>query len=360
MEDFLNYIIWGNTVQSYLWFLGIILLAFIFKRIISKKLSNAFYDGFKKYFPEIEAIDSFFSLLIKPIEYLIVIIAVSIAVNVLEFPPAQEGKRSIDEILNLVVQFGIVLNITWIILRIIDFIAFVLTKKAEKTQSKADDQIIQFVKETLKIITYIFSLLFILGAVFNFNISTLIAGLGIGGLAVAFAAKDTIENLIASLIIFMDKPFIIGDYIKVGNIDGIVEKIGFRSTRIRTLEKSYLTLPNKTLVNEKLDNLTLRTSYRAKLHIRLTYETTTEQIKAIVKDIQQYIDEHPKLNKNGLVRFEDFGESSLDITILYFVDTKEYAQYLTVKEEINFKIIEIVKKNGSNFAFPTRTIQQYK
>jgi len=302
----------------------------------------------------------FFNLLIKPIEFLIVLIGFSFAFNVLSYPPVVEGEFGLKNTINIGFQIFIVISATWIVLRMIDFLGFVLAKQAQKTDTTTDDQIIQFVREALKILTYIFSFLFVLGAVFNLNIGSLVAGLGIGGLAIALAAQDTLENVIASFIIFFDKPFVVGDYINVGDEYGIVEKIGFRSTRIRTLEKSYLTIPNKNLIGDKLDNLSLRTFRRAKFDIGVTYDTTIEQIQAIVSEIQKFIDEHPRTNQDGLVKFTDFGSSSLDIMVLFYVDTMEWSVYLEVKEEINYKIIEIVEKHGSSFAFPSTTVYLQK
>ena len=298
----------------------------------------------------------FFKLLIKPVELLIVVIGIYFAFTTLNIPEPATGKLNIRGLVNISFQILIVVSVTWILLRVIDFLGFALRKQARKTEPIADDQIIQFFKEALKILTYLFSILFILGAVFNLNIASLIAGLGIGGLAIALAARDTLENVIASFIIFFDKPFKVGDFINVGDVSGVVEKIGFRSTRIRTLEKSSLSIPNKSLVNEKLDNLTLKTLSRAKFYVGVTYSTTIEQIRSIVSEIQEYLDAHPKTNKECMVRFEEFGNSSLNIMVLMFVDTKEFSDFMQVREEVNFKIMEIVKKNGSEFAFPTTTV----
>jgi MscS family membrane protein len=188
----------------------------------------------------------------------------------------------------------------------------------------------------------------------------MVAGLGIGGLAIALAAQDTLENVIASFIIFMDKPFKQGDYISVSGAKGVVERIGFRSTRIRTLEKSYLTIPNKMLISDVLDNLSLRTFRRSKFYIGLVYSTTQDQIKSIVSEIQKYLDDHEMTNEDGLVRFEEFGDSSLNIMVLLYVDTQQYAEFLEVLEDVNFQIMEIVKRNGSDFAFPSTTVYLQK
>ncbi|PCH96458.1 MAG: mechanosensitive ion channel protein MscS [Bacteroidetes bacterium] len=360
LQEILDSSFWGNTVENYLWFSGIILLAIIFKRLISKKLGVLLFKLFKRGKSDGVGVDHFFELMIKPVEILIVLVGVSFAVSTLHFTEPAEGETGLGELIDILIQICIVISVTWSILRLIDFIGLVLMEQADKTDSTTDDQIIQFLKEALKIFTYIFSFLFILGAVFKLNIGAMVAGLGIGGLAIALAAQDTLENVIASFIIFMDKPFKQGDYISVSGVKGTVERIGFRSTRIRTIEKSYLTIPNKMLISDVLDNLSLRTFRRSKFHIGLVYSTTQKQIKAIVSEIQKYLDDHEMTNEDGLVRFEEFGDSSLNIMVLMYVDTQQYAKFLEVLEDVNFQIMEIVKRNGSDFAFPSTTVYLQK
>ncbi|HIA35178.1 MAG TPA: mechanosensitive ion channel family protein [Flavobacteriales bacterium] len=358
-QETLSFIFWGNTIENYLWFTGIVLLAILFKRLLSKRLGKLLFGLFKRVKPGLLEFDDLFNLMIKPMELLIVLIGLSFAVGVLDLPGSEEGA-GISRMIDVALQISIVVAVTWSMLRLMDFLGLILLKQAEKTASKTDDQIILFVKEAGKIFVYIFSFLFILGAVFKLNIGAMVAGLGIGGLAIALAAQDTLENVIASFIIFFDKPFIVGDYIKVSGVSGVVEKIGFRSSRIRTLEKSYLTIPNKMLISDVLDNMSLRTFRRAKFHVGLVYETSIEQVKAIVNDIQAFVDEHENTNQDGLIRFEEFGDSSLNVMVLFYVDTTEYNIYLAVVEEINFKIMEIVKKHGSDFAFPSTTVYLQK
>ena len=360
-QDYLDSSFWGNTVENYLWATGIILVALVFKRLISKKLGQVVFKIFKRDKGDgFLNLDQFFELMIKPIELLIVFVGLSFAVQMLHFPGGEGEDVDIERLVDITLQICLVVSVTWSILRLIDFIGLVLMQQAEKTESTTDDQIIQFVKEALKIFTYIFAFLFTLGAVFQLNIGAMVAGLGIGGLAIALAAQDTLQNVIASFIIFFDKPFVVGDYIKVQGISGVVEKIGFRSTRIRTLEKSFLTIPNNMLISNVLDNMSLRTFRRSKFQVGLTYDTAIDQIKAIVKDVQAYIDEHEKTNQDGLVRFEEFGDSSLNLTILLYVDTQNYDEYMMVVEDINFRIMEIVKEHGSDFAFPSTTVYLHK
>ncbi len=349
----------GNTVADYSWLVGAMFFAFIFQKYISRYLSNVLYRSIRKYVEEISR-EELFNLIYKPLRLTIHLLVIYVASTHIEFPeewnlePAD--KFGLRMFLGRLYLFILIVSITWIFLRLVDFAGLVMMKKAEKTESKQDDQIVLFLREIIKILVVGFSFFVVLGVVFKLDIGAIVAGLGVGGLALALAAKESLENLLASFTIFADKPFVVGDLVQVGSIIGTVEKVGFRSTRIRTLEKSYLTLPNKKMVDAELDNLSLRTFRRSRFNISLLYSTKHEQILGIINDIQTYIDNHPRTNQEGKVRFVGFEESGLEIMIEYFVDTMDWLVYLDVKQEINLRIMEIVKKHGSDFAYPTTTV----
>mgnify|MGYP001791502650 FL=1 len=353
-DDFL-----GNPIEAYCWFFGLVLFAVIFQRYLSKLLSNFIFIILQRFSKDATK-EEFFKLVHAPLAWLIVSIMIFAASRHLEIPP-DWGLAPVSELgLQLVVariyKLLLLIIFTWLILRVTDFLGLVLIRRAEKTSTKQDDQLIPFGIEAVKVILLIFSIFLALGSIFMINIGSLIAGLGIGGLALALAAKESLENLLGSFTIFFDKPFVVGDLVKVGDVLGVVEKVGFRSTRLRTMEKSYLTVPNKRMIDAELDNLSQRTFRRVSFTLGVTYDTTAEQIKAIVKDAQDLIDNHPNTNQDGKVRFMEFGASSLDIMILYFIDTMDWDVFLQVKEEINFSIMEIVQRHKSDFAFPSQTI----
>ena len=243
-----------------------------------------------------------------------------------------------------------------IFVKVIDYIGLILKQRAAETENKMDDQLIPFAIEIGRILVVIFALFFILGNVFDINITALATGLGIGGIAIAMASKESLENLLGSFTIFFDRPFTVGDVVKVGTVTGLVEKVGFRSTRIKTFDKSVVTVPNKKMIDAELDNLGLRPVRRVKFHIGLTYDTSTEQIKNIVSDIQEMINSHVKTNEEGKVRFQEFGASSLDIMVLYYVNSPKWEDLIDVKEDVNYKIMDIVKKHNSDFAFPSTSV----
>ena len=361
--EFLLIEILGNTIQDYAWFLGAILVGFIFKKLISKYLSHLLFKVVGKKGAEV-GIDKFDALLTKPIGLCIMLSIIYLGSSHIEYPSvwnlASENEVGLKMLVNKGFSLVYVYSIFWIILKVIDFIGLILNKRAEATENKMDDQLIPFIIEIAKIITYVFALVIVMGNIFEVNITALATGLGIGGLALAMASKESLENLLGSFTIFFDQPFTVGDIVTVGSVTGVVEKVGFRSTRIRTFDKSLVTVPNKKMIDAELDNLGLRPIRRVKFNIGLTYETTPEQIKAIVTDIQEMINLHEKTNQDGRVRFQEFGSSSLDIMVMYFVDSPKWEDLINVKEDVNYKIMEIVKRHNSDFAFPSTTVYLQK
>lgn len=359
--DFLNKIYFGNTVQQYLWFVGILMFGFIFLRFISKILSRLLFKLFKKFASEVKG-EKFVELLLKPIELLLTVSIIYIAINHLSYPLKEvvfSRKNSAIEFIDVIDKlflFFVIISFNWIVLRIIDFVALVLAYKASLTESKSDDQLVPFVRELFKILTIIVGAFVLLGMVFEINVLTLITGLGIGGIAIALAAKDSLENLFGSFTIFLDKPFVVGDLVKVDGIEGTIEKVGFRSTQIRSMDKSIITVPNKKMIDNALENLTLRNFRRVKFTLSLTYETTPQQIKLITDDINNLINNHPNIKEESIAIFEEFGDYSLNLMVLYFIEMMDYYPYLKIKEDLNYQITKIVHKHGSSFAYPTRTI----
>ncbi len=219
-----------------------------------------------------------------------------------------------------------------------------------------DDQLVPFMRELGKIVTIIFGVFVVMGVVFNMNVATIIAGLGIGGLAIALAAQDTLQNLLGSFTIFADKPFIVGDLVHVADYDGVIEKVGFRSTVLRTLDKTRVVIPNKKMIDSPLENLTLRNLRRVKFNIGVLYGTPPDAIKKVCEEITTFINAYPTTSNDTLVIFDAFGASSLDIMVLYYIEIVEYAVYMKIKEEINYKVMDIVLNAGADFAFPSRTL----
>ena len=186
---------------------------------------------------------------------------------------------------------------------------------------------------------------------------SIVAGLGVGGLAVALAARDSVANLFGSMLIMFEKPFRVGHYVRVAGTEGTVEDVGFRSTRLRTKESSLITIPNDSVINAKVENMTVRAFRRQQFLIQLTYATTLPQLDRLLNTIRDLLADHPAVDTAGKhVRFNDFGESSLNVLVIFHLMTAEYAQELQYREEILMDIMRQVTALGLDFAFPTRTV----
>ena len=363
--QFLNEIYWGNSLKNYLLFIGIILLGLILKRFFSKIISKLFFTLFKRFSQEIK-LDTFLGLLVKPIENLLIILVIFLAINQLDYPlDIVVFKRTVNKIVTTITLiqvldklflFLIIYSSFKIILRTIDFISHVFAYRASLTEFKSDDQMVPFLRELCKIITIILGVFIIMGAVFNMNVATIVAGLGIGGLAIALAAQDTLANLLGSFTIFADKPFVVGDLVNVAGYDGVIEKVGFRSTLLRTMDKTLVVIPNKKMIDSPLENLTLRNLRRVKFNVGVLYGTSPDVIRTISEQITEYIQTHKETTEDTLVTLDSFGESALNIQVLYFIEIVDYNAYMKIKEEINYKVMEIVLKNEAKFAFPSRTL----
>ncbi len=193
---------------------------------------------------------------------------------------------------------------------------------------------------------------------FGVNVTALVASLGLGGLAFALAAKDTAANLFGSIALMLDQSIRIGEWIRVNGVEGIVEDIGMRTTKIRTFEKSFVVVPNSIVANSNIENFSRRGIRRIKMLIGLTYDTTPQQIRAIVEGIRSMLQTHPGIahDQTLLVRFDRFDDSSLGIFIYTFTNTSDWEKYLEIREDIHLKTMEIVHQHGSDFAFPSRSI----
>jgi MscS family membrane protein len=360
INQFLNQRFWGNPLENILWCIGLLVLGMLLRRILSVFLGNLLFKLVKKETENLPLTD-FLKLVRRPVQMFVTLVLIYTAFSFLKFPTewhlAPIKQFGLRRFLLKSYQLLMIIAITWTVINFINFFMLVLARKATRTGSGINEQLIPFLKEVTKVFLVIFGFFLALGVVFNLDIASIIAGLGIGGLAVALAAKESLENLFASFTIFLDKPFVIGDTVHVGNIQGTVEKVGFRSTRIRTLDKSSLTLPNKMMVDQALDNLTQRRFRRAKFTINLSYNTPANTIKAICEDIRITIASNDwTKSEPAQVRFSEFGESSLTILIVFFVEAVDWSDYNRIREEINFSIMQIITAHHASFALPARTL----
>jgi MscS family membrane protein len=244
--------------------------------------------------------------------------------------------------------------------RLTDLLADVFQHMAKRTEAKYDDILVPLLRKTLKVFIIAFGVIY--GAQhLNVNIVPLITGLGIGGLAFAFAAKDTIENFFGSIAVILDRPFEVGDWVVVEGVEGTVEELGFRSTRIRTFYNSQVTVPNSTLVRAKVDNFGRRTYRRWKTYLGVQYDTSPEKLLALTEGIRELVRQHPYTRKDYYqVWCHDFGESSYNILLYVFHNVPDWATELRERERLFLDIVRLADRLGVQFAFPTRTLHMFK
>jgi len=229
-------------------------------------------------------------------------------------------------------------------------------KAAKKTDNTLDDQLLPVVEKLVVIIIWAFGIIYILDYL-DVNVTALLAGISIGGLALALAAQDTVKNFFGSIMIFLDRPFQIGDWIHFNDVDGTVEEVGIRSTRIRTFANSLTYVPNALLADSVVDNMGLRVYRRFKTDIGITYDTKPEIIDQFVRGIREIIKMHPTTRKDYFeVHLNSFGASSINILIYTFFQASSWTDELVGKHEILYAIIKLADKLGVRFAFPTQTL----
>lgn len=342
-----------NTIENYLWFTGILLAGFVFKRLFSALLSRLLYFLFRKHGRSI-GWERFIKLTNRPFQFLLMLTLVYVAARHLRFPDewnlASENELGLKMVLQRIFYSMLVFSCFWVVIRMIDFIFLVSIERARTTESKVDDQLLPFMKEAVKVVIGAVGFLAVLSVAFKLDIVGLVTGLGIGGLAFALAAKETLENLLGSFTIFFDKPFSVGNVVKVGNVEGTVEAIGFRSTKIRLSDHTLVTMPNKKMVDAELLNETEREMRRSSFAFQISNETSPEKTTTIVSRIRSMIQQHELIAKAPLqVSFRGITPTGLEIYCNFCVISAEMDVFLTIQQEINLAIINILREEGVSF-----------
>jgi len=286
----------------------------------------------------------------QPLGFAVVVVGVLIAVKILGFPTRVDFFAT-----NLAIS---VLYVTaaWLLFNLTDVLTGYLQRIAQRTETRLDEQLVPIVRKALKVFVVIIAVLQVIDQMGG-DVKGLLAGLGLGGLAFALAARDSIANIFGSIVILADRPFRVGDWIEAEGVEGTVEEIGFRSTRIRTFAKSLITVPNSVVANWAINNWSAMPLRRVKMTIGVSYEATPRQMEAAVEGIRDLLRNHPKVYRDFfLVYFTDFGESALEILLYYFTTTTVWAEYLAVRQEINLKVMHLLEELGLEIAYPTHTV----
>jgi MscS family membrane protein len=272
------------------------------------------------------------------------------------FIPLAQLPIKIAHYVILSLKGSIPLLATLVVYRMVDILGAYLAKLAERTEGKLDDQLVPIIRKTLKAFVVVIG-----GVVFlqnlNFNITALLAGISIGGLAIALAAQDTLKNFFGSVMIFLDRPFQIGDWITAGEIDGTVEEVGFRTTRVRTFRNSLVSVPNGKLSDMVVDNHGLRMYRRFYTQITITYDTPPEKVEAFVEGLRKIVELHPDTRKDYFnVFFNDLAAYSFNIMFYIFFQVPDWTNELRARHEVLLEVVKLAEVLDVRFAFPTQTL----
>ncbi|MFZ9886327.1 MAG: mechanosensitive ion channel family protein [Myxococcota bacterium] len=243
-----------------------------------------------------------------------------------------------------------------LVYRLVDIVAAFLQHRAERTETKLDDQLVPLVRRGLRIVTVLAGVVFVLQNL-EINVGSLLATLGIGTLAFALAAQDTVKNLFGSITIFLDKPFQIGDWVVTSGVEGVIHEVGFRSTQIRTFYDSVVTIPNGKFTDAIIDNYGKRRYRRCFTKLGLAYHTTPEQMEAFCNGVRAIISAHPSTRKDYYeVHFSGYGESGLEVMLYFFFEVPSWTSELRARHEVFLDIWRLAHHLRVSFAFPTRTL----
>ena len=298
----------------------------------------------------------------KPVSLLILSIGIYISTGPI-LPHLSPTVKSLFGRLCLAIAAS---SVAWALYRLVEVINYVLVKLAEKTDNNLDDLIVAVIRKSLKVMIVLLSVLFIGQNILALNITAFLAGAGVLGLAVAFAAQDTIANFFGSIMIILDQPFKVGDCISLRGFKGSVENVGFRSTRIRTFDGHLVSLPNKGVANDSIENIARRPFIKKTINIGLTYDTGYKKMKQAVDILHDILDSQPCMDKERLPRiiFDAFNDYALNISVTIWwhykdkngkFSTPDYGEFMKWVHETDMEILRRFDEAGLEFAFPTNT-----
>lgn len=329
--------------------IGILLLFLVIRKVFIKYIYHLFLKLSRK--SPTEFFTQLFLAYEKPFQWLFVIIGIYVAVDY--FPYIEQS----NELFSHLIQSSVVIIIAWGLVNLTSEVTpLFFSKINRKTNIEIDEIIIPFLSKGIRLVIIAIAIS-IIAEVFGYGIGGFVAGLGLGGLAFALAAQDALSNLFGGFVIITERPFSIDDWILTPSVEGTVEDINFRSTKVRTFAQALVTVPNSTLANEPITNWSKMGKRRVTSTIRFTYDSPLDQVKKVVERIKDLLKTHPDIHQETIfVTFDDFKDNGAEIMLYFFTKTTVWGEYLDVKEEINFKIMEIIKEEGVSIAIPSRRL----
>ena len=348
MQEFLNQTFWGNTVQSYLIaagiFIGASLIIFIFRKVVISRLRRWAEST------ETKLDDLLIRGLQKSIIPVLNILVFYFAVKTLSLHPKVE--RAVDVISVILITYFIIKMITAALRFGLD--SYIKSKSTEEEEAQRRIKQMRGITAIVSFFIWVLGFIFLLDNL-GFEITTVIAGLGIGGIAIALAAQAVLGDLFSYFVIFFDRPFEIGDFIVIGEFRGNIEHIGIKTTRVRSLSGEQLVFGNSDLTSSRIQNFKRMDRRRVVFKLGVTYQTPAEKIEQAVKVVEQIIIDHPDVTYDR-GHFTTFGAFSLDLEFVYFVLSNDYNQHMNIQQDVNFRVLREFEKLGIAFAYPTQTL----
>ncbi len=346
MQELLRKEFFGNALWQY----GLFFL-FVFGALLAGKILDYFLGGRIKRAVEITKTkldDLVVNVLRRFLKLALVVVIFRLGINVFEV------SSRVEEICDKSFKVLLAILTIYALVKLVDILAAYLQPKIALTKSGLDDQLLLLLRKSLKVFIVVAATLITLENM-KIRVTSVIAGLGVGGIAIAFAARDTISNFFGSIAIFADRPFVIGDRVIVEGYEGFIESIGFRTTKIRSLEGTLVTIPNSKMVNTAINNVARRPAVRNMFTIGVTYDTGLEKMKKALEILRDVLKNH-KSTKNYWVYFNGYGSHSLDILVFHWCKYLDYEESLKATEEINLEILQRFEAAKIEFAFPTQTV----
>lgn len=346
MKDFFSKQFYNNTITEWAISLSIILGSIIIGKIVFW-ISNKFLKKITAK-SKFKLDDIIIDMVEEPVVLAIAIAGIWIGLERLHFP------MGLDIWLNKIYHILVAVNVTWFVTRFIDaIIREYIVPFAEKSNTDLDNQIIPIIQKGVRTIIWSVGLIMALNNA-GYDVGALIAGLGIGGLALAMAAKETVSNMFGGLMVFTVKSFKIGDRIKINGFDGFITEISFQVTRMKTMEGRLVTIPNSLFIGNMVENVSAEPSRKVTLNLGLVYETTPEDMQKAINILKEISVTNQNLDEGTIISFTNFGDFNLGVSFIYFI--KKEADIFNTQTEINLEVLKRFNENNLSFAFPTQTL----
>ena len=346
-----NDILWGVDV----WRLGAALVL-VFLGLLSRRIIRRLFEGILKRRvarTRIQWDDDLIELAPKPMALVVQVLLWFAVALILDLP---EEPANIRKFVIQGLMVALAVAFTWVAFALLDVLGRAATRAATHTDTLLDDQLVPLLRKTLKVFLAVVVAIIVIDKL-GYSIASLLASLGIGGLALALAARDTVANFFGSIVVFTDQPFHIGDWVEFGDVEGVVEEVGMRTTRIRRFDKSLATVPNQTFTSNTIVNYSKRSQRRLRTVVGLSYETTPDQMRTFLESVRTLLAGHPDLDPEGqAVYFNELADSSLNVFVQCWTMSTGWTSFMEIQEDLFLRIMELVAAQGLEIAFPTRTL----